>query len=708
MYATKRFAEMTGALLLAVTTAQADVIHVDANATGPADGTSWCTAYRDLQDALTIAEDGDEVRVANGTYRPDYGTGDVFIAFELYSGVILRGGYAGCGAANPDAHDPDAYETILSGDLAGDDDPDFTHVDDNSFHVVTTHFAGPDTLLEGVTVTGGNANGPCCTFDRGGGMLNYAGAPVIRNCAFRTNGGTQGGAIYLNASDATVENCVFENNRTAVGGGAILAYNSVTAIRTCAFSGNASAASSGGAVGVANSSIDLLDSTFHGNSAISGAAVALGSNSGGTIRGCTFQGNHAGGGNGAVYLTSVAKVVIEACNFEANTTGGSGAALMTQIRGEVELNACVFADNVAEGSGGALMLAGDELVARDCVFRSNIAGGAGGAAIVQSADQSRFLNCRFEGNSAERGGAVYAVLAGDVVFTRCTFLANEAVQDDGGAFVLSSDVSATLANCRVLGNVAASRGGGVFMYGDCRLTAVNTLFSGNRATHQGGGAYHAYQAEPRYLNCAFIGNDATTSADSDGIYDNAASPTLINCLLWNNDGANSWNQIYGGSESVSHSCVQGGFPGTANTGADPLLFDPDGPDDVYGTIDDSARILPGSACINAGSNGALPADVADVDDDGDVAETLPIDLTGHARILCDLVDIGAYEFGLGDIDCNQIIDAADFAAWDDCFTGPAGAPYPGDCIALDADHDNRVDLRDFAALQVAAWALIAP
>jgi len=129
------------------------VIHVDEGATGANNGTSWENAYRYLQEALAAAVSGDEIRVAEGVYTPDlkspgpppsrrgilsYGAsaGDRTATFQLKNGVSIKGGYAGFDAPEPDIRDIELYETILSGDLNGDDGPNFANNAENSYHVV--------------------------------------------------------------------------------------------------------------------------------------------------------------------------------------------------------------------------------------------------------------------------------------------------------------------------------------------------------------------------------------------------------------------------------------------------------------------------------------------------------------------------------------------------------------------------------------------
>ena len=84
---------------------------------GNSDGISWPHAYSDLQDALEKAHPGDSILVAKGTYKPAGSGGDVTAKFLINIDITLLGGYPNGGGDR----NPDMYETILSGDLNGDD-----------------------------------------------------------------------------------------------------------------------------------------------------------------------------------------------------------------------------------------------------------------------------------------------------------------------------------------------------------------------------------------------------------------------------------------------------------------------------------------------------------------------------------------------------------------------------------------------------------
>ncbi len=111
------------------------VIYVDATASPGGNGATWTCAYSNLTTAINAAFSAGtitEMRIADGTYKPAT-VGNPSVSFHLVNNCVIKGGYAGIGAANPNARDIVAFETILSGDLAGND-PTTT---DNSNTVLT-------------------------------------------------------------------------------------------------------------------------------------------------------------------------------------------------------------------------------------------------------------------------------------------------------------------------------------------------------------------------------------------------------------------------------------------------------------------------------------------------------------------------------------------------------------------------------------------
>ena len=61
-------------------------------------------------------------------------------------------------------------------------------------------------------------------------------------------------------------------------------------------------------------------------------------------------------------------------------------------------------------------------------------------------------------------------------------------------------------------------------------------------------------------------------------------------------------------------------------------------------------------------------------------------------------DIGANEFCIGDINCDQSIDLPDFAAFQNCF---GSSPVVGVCLPLDFNAGSAIDLLDFAVFAAA-------
>ena len=71
--------------------------------------------------------------------------------------------------------------TILSGDIGNSGDTD------NSYHVVTSSGLDNTAVLDGLTITGGKADGGGWNDENGAGMYNEYSNPTIINCTFSDN-----------------------------------------------------------------------------------------------------------------------------------------------------------------------------------------------------------------------------------------------------------------------------------------------------------------------------------------------------------------------------------------------------------------------------------------------------------------------------------------------------------------------------------------
>ncbi len=170
----------------------------DSHTQGTLDGTSWATAFQYLQEALDRASGGDTIKVAQGTYHPDDGSGhtadDPAETFLLESGVVIEGGYIGYDDQNPDTRDWELYVTILSGDLGGQ----------TSNVVVTGNGVTQLAKLDGFTITGAAQHA----------ILNNNSVAKYENLLITANQSSLDGAGMFNNNNSSprVFNCTFSLN----------------------------------------------------------------------------------------------------------------------------------------------------------------------------------------------------------------------------------------------------------------------------------------------------------------------------------------------------------------------------------------------------------------------------------------------------------------------------------------------------------------
>lgn len=247
-------------------------IRVDENAPltiVPPDGSSWTKAYPNLHDGLAAALPGDTIRVADGTYVPDDGSGvtpgDRGASFAIPNNVTVLCGYAGYGASNPDARDVDAYPTILSGDLKGDDLWGIVNLSDNSYHVVSASGSG---TLDGAIITAGNADG---SGDNGcgGGVFLKTSSLTINACKIRGNKADFGaGVACLQGVAPVLINTEITGNWAWIFGGCLYNDDANIEMTNCLITGNTAGSADilgGDAILNAMGSLDITNCTIADN-----------------------------------------------------------------------------------------------------------------------------------------------------------------------------------------------------------------------------------------------------------------------------------------------------------------------------------------------------------------------------------------------------------------------------------------------------------
>jgi hypothetical protein len=286
--------------------------------------------------------------------------------------VSLLGGYAGLSnPGDPDLRDVDVYETILSGDLAGNDGPDFVNFDENSLHVTTGSDTNATAVIDGFTITsggedryqcssggpglapGGNACGSGAGLQSepsGGGMLILDGSPTINHCRFSSNFvlwqttmgdehscvtvGGEGGGIYNDGGSPTFSHCTFELNRAAITGGAIRSLDGRPTVIGCTFEGNVGAGSA-----ISANEVVIVHCTFVSEHSGGGCPIFGGphqqggtvTGSSATIVGCAFVGNDLGGCGVAINVdeATITNCVVVA-NDGSHPFGDDGGGIRTE------------------------------------------------------------------------------------------------------------------------------------------------------------------------------------------------------------------------------------------------------------------------------------------------------------------------------------------------------------------------------------------
>jgi len=298
----------------------------DSSVSDPREDGSSEHPFDAIQEGIDVAVAGNEIQVAPGTY---------------YETINFNG---------------KAVRLYSSGG------PSVTTINGNGAGTVVRCVSGErsGTVLEGFTITGGNANSGYSS-NCGGGMYNFQSSPTVVNCVFGGNrAGANGGGMQNEfGSSPTVTNCTFSGNSANYGGAMYNYQNANPTVVNCAFSGN-STHFGGGGIGSYASSPAVINCVFSDNSAGYGAGmVVFFSNA--TVTNCTFSGNSSGGLDSSYFSNPT----LTNCIFWSNGSGqifGAAAVTYSDIQGGWPGTGNIDTDPMFVGGGDLHLTAGSPCI----------------------------------------------------------------------------------------------------------------------------------------------------------------------------------------------------------------------------------------------------------------------------------------------------------------------------------------------------------
>ena len=456
------------------------------------DGTTWATAYGDLNAA--VADAGiycGEVWLRKGLYT-------LSESVMLKSNVALRGGFAG--EQEDEAPDSEANATIVSGDTKGDN----KWTGGSTDYVWTDGVFNAPQLTSTVWYPTGN-NGD----DLGTG---FSTPQLSTNVVFAgvTFTGFKNAVLYSN--DSKCDDLVFTN---------------------CSFFANTtSQADNDGTLHIIGSRFSVIDSRFVGNYHCLYLAATATTSAKATVTGTWFEGNSSKYGGAVVYIESSSTLSVSNCDFVAGWAHGDswrcGPTISCYGGGSVTVDNCRFLRNqVRDGAMGVFMpYAGNTVKITRSRFIGNTCGLASlppgrnewcGGVFGQSNGSLFVKDCEISSNTntvtalggGPRGG-VY-VGNGTTVFVNTTFDGNvhrvATETEPVNAPFVNNGGKLAFVNCMVNGSAIDGNRPEVRLTGG-QLCVLNTAFENADADYA---PVNATAASQTLLSHSFIRNFAADS-----------------------------------------------------------------------------------------------------------------------------------------------------------------------------------------------------
>ena len=351
-------------------------------------------------------------------------------------------------------------------------------------------------------------------------VIHHSAFARIASCKFLSNEAEgQGGAIYVEQTNASFHLCNFSRNR-ALAGGSIFATRNGHVHLTDSFLANGFSQFGGSLNGRGNASFWLRNVTITGCRANEGGAIALDAASAATVINSTFLRNHANSRGGAILATTATLVGIRIL-FSGNEATNGGGVHCDQ-RSRVEIRHSDFQDNSAE-NGGAMHISHSVTgTFANISFYQNAASYSGGVAHV-AGSTVHFTNCRMNGNRASSGGG-FSTFVANLNISHSSFV-NGTASENGGFLAALGPPMVALYNV-TLTNARAKNGGAIYVFRST-ITAEHVSFSECTASSSGGAVFSPAESTVVCNDCLFVNNSAGLRGGAVSMYSLGVRPIVL-------------------------------------------------------------------------------------------------------------------------------------------------------------------------------------
>ena len=401
------------------------------------------------------------------------------------------------------------------------------------------YVAGLNTTISNSNFTKNSANG---TNARGGSLEIQGSGTNVLGTTFDQCIAYEGGAIYVNGTDAIIDDSSFTRCAARINGGAIYVAGNNAIISGSEFEYN-NGTDYGGSIYIEGDNTLIIGDHFERCSVINrygGALYVAGLNT--TIAHSNFTLNSANGteARGGSIDIQGDDTTISCCNFMKCVAYEGGAIYVNGTNAVIDNSTVTF--SLAYANGGAVYVAGENATISNSQMTLNNATDYGGAVYV-SGSSALINNTAFTMCAAQNkhGGAIFvAGLNTTISYSNFTQNSANGTGAHGGAIDVSGN-DTTIYKC-IFDRCSAYDGGTLYIYGECTVidgmdfkrsialhdggtiyilghdvTISNTSFAYTNASHNGGAVYVAGN-NSNIVNSSFTICIAKNGGDGGAIY----------------------------------------------------------------------------------------------------------------------------------------------------------------------------------------------